>query len=285
MRFDSGFWSKDLLSALERLGVSYTMAVRANTKAIAQVTATIAEEDWVAIAYPEGGEAAVAETTYKGRRLVVRRTRLLGPEATLWPDWRHFAFLTDLTASAVEVDAFHRERAQAELDIRDLKEGAGMKHCPSGSFAATRPGSAAPSWLTTWCAGPRSWAVSTTTTTTVRPRSDHPHSLRLAARSARQPLGNPDVARTEPLAMAGAFYPGPFEPACPCGRRHLKRHPAVGAAAEDPHQCADNPPTTRASGRRRSCSGRAGVSAARTSAAKPLAIGRWSDGATRWIES
>jgi len=136
MRFDSGFWSKDLLSTLERLKVSYTMAVRANTKAIAQVIATIAEEDWVRIAYPEGGEAAVAETIYKGRRLVVRRTRLVGPQATLWPDWRHFAFLTDLTTSAVEVDAFHRERAQAELDIRDLKEGAGMEHCPSGNFSA-----------------------------------------------------------------------------------------------------------------------------------------------------
>ena len=136
MRFDSGFWSKDTLSTLERLKVSYTMAVRANTKAIAQVIATIDEKEWVAIAYPEGGEAAVAETTYKGRRLVVRRTRLVGPQAQLWPDWRHFAFLTDLAGTAVEVDAFHRERAQAELDIRDLKEGAGMEHCPSGSFAA-----------------------------------------------------------------------------------------------------------------------------------------------------
>jgi hypothetical protein len=136
MRFDSGFWSKDLLATLERLRVSYTMAVRANTKAIAQVVAAIAEEAWVPIAYPDGGEAAVAETTYNQRRLVVRRTRLVGPQATLWPDWRHFAFLTDLTAPAVEIDAFHRERAQAELDIRDLKEGAGMEHCPSGSFSA-----------------------------------------------------------------------------------------------------------------------------------------------------
>ncbi|HTW09878.1 MAG TPA: IS1380 family transposase [Acidimicrobiales bacterium] len=136
MRFDSGFWSKDILCTLERLKVSYTMAVRAGTKAIAQVIATIAEEDWVRIVYPEGGEAAVAETTYKGRRLVVRRTRLVGPQAALWPDWRHFAFLTDLSAPAVEIDAFHRERAQAELDIKDLKEGAGMEHCPSGSFSA-----------------------------------------------------------------------------------------------------------------------------------------------------
>jgi len=136
MRFDSGFWSKDILSTLERLQVSYTMAVRAGTKAIAQVIATIPEKDWVPIVYPDGGEAAVAETTYKARRLVVRRTRLVGPQATLWPDWRHFAFLTDLTGTAVALDAFHRERAQAELDIRDLKEGAGMEHCPSGSFSA-----------------------------------------------------------------------------------------------------------------------------------------------------
>jgi hypothetical protein len=38
--------------------------------------------------------------------------------------------LTDLTAPASDLDAFHRERALSELDIRDLKEGAGMEHCP-----------------------------------------------------------------------------------------------------------------------------------------------------------
>jgi len=48
---------------LERLKVSYAMAVRAGTKAIAQVIVTIADEDWVAIVYPVGGEAAVTETT------------------------------------------------------------------------------------------------------------------------------------------------------------------------------------------------------------------------------
>jgi len=136
VRVDSGFWSKETIAVLGRLGVRYTMAVRTGTKALASAIAGIAEDDWTEIDYPEGGRAAVAETTYQGRRLVVRRTRLVGPQAQLWPDWRHFAFLTDLTASAVEVDAFHRERAQAELDIRDLKVGAGMEHCPSGSFFA-----------------------------------------------------------------------------------------------------------------------------------------------------
>ena len=66
----------------------------------------------------------------------MRRTRLVGPQATLWPDWRHFAFLTDLEGSAVDLDAFHRHHAVVELAIDDLKEGAGMEHCPSGSFSA-----------------------------------------------------------------------------------------------------------------------------------------------------
>jgi len=45
MRFDSGLWSNDLLSPLERLEVSYAMAVQTGTQAIAAVIATIAEED------------------------------------------------------------------------------------------------------------------------------------------------------------------------------------------------------------------------------------------------
>ena len=98
--------------------------------------ATIEESSWVGIDYSDEGEAELAETTYKGRRLIVRRTRLVGPQAELFPDWRYFAFLTDLTGNTSEVDAFHRERALIELDIRDLKEGAGMEHCPSGSFSA-----------------------------------------------------------------------------------------------------------------------------------------------------
>lgn len=102
--------------------------MRANTKAIAQLIATIAEEDWVSIVYPEGGEAAVSETTYYGRHLVVRRTRLLGLQAAPWPEWRHFAFLSDLSASAVEANAFHRERAQAARHSRP--EGGGGRGAP-----------------------------------------------------------------------------------------------------------------------------------------------------------
>lgn len=70
-------------------------------------------------------------------RLVVRRTRLTGrPQREIWPDWRHHAFITDLATPTVEADQFHRDHATVELAIRDLEEGAGLEHCPSGKFFA-----------------------------------------------------------------------------------------------------------------------------------------------------
>ena len=145
VRVDSGFWSNDTITTLNRLDVRYTMAVRCNTKGIAEAIATIAEDAWVDIDYPDGGRAQVAECAYTTgtgrravtRRLIVRRTRLTDPaQQRLWPDWRHHAFLTDLTDETVTVDAFHRRHAVVELAIRDLKEGAGLNHIPSGNFHA-----------------------------------------------------------------------------------------------------------------------------------------------------
>jgi len=137
IRFDSGFWSNDTLTGLARLDVRYTMAVRTNTKGIAAAIAGIGEDAWVEIDYTPGGQAQVAECSYKGRRLVIRRTRLTDVhQAKLWPDWRHFGFLTDLDGDTVTIDAFHRQHAVVELAIRDLKEGAGMEHVPSGNFSA-----------------------------------------------------------------------------------------------------------------------------------------------------
>ena len=145
VRVDAGFWSNDTIATLNRLNVRYTMAVRCGVKAIAAAITTIPEDAWVDIDYPEGGQAQVADTTYisgRGkrqvtRRLVVRRTRLTdSAQQRLWPDWRHHAFVTDLDGDAVDVDAFHRRHAVVELAIRDLKEGAGLDHVPSGNFHA-----------------------------------------------------------------------------------------------------------------------------------------------------
>ena len=43
---------------------------------------------------------------------------------------------TDLDGDTVAIDAFHRHHAVVELAIRDLKEGAGLGHVPSGHFFA-----------------------------------------------------------------------------------------------------------------------------------------------------
>jgi hypothetical protein len=97
VRLDSGFWSNDTIATLGRLDVRYTMAVRTNTAGVAAAIAAIDEShsDWAVIDYTPDGEAQVAECTYKGRRLIVRRTRLTDRrQLKLWPHWRHFAFLT-----------------------------------------------------------------------------------------------------------------------------------------------------------------------------------------------
>jgi hypothetical protein len=50
--------------------------------------------------------------------------------------WRHHALITNIELGAVAADEFHRDHATVELAIRDLKQGAGLEHCPSGRFAA-----------------------------------------------------------------------------------------------------------------------------------------------------
>ena len=144
LRADSGFWSYKLIDTLTRLGIGYSITVHLNAQ-IKACIAHIAPDAWTLIDYTLGGEAAVADTIYvTGRgstrrefRLVVRRSRLIDPaQAQLWPDWRYHAFITSLDVDVVAADQFHRDHARIELAIRDLKEGAGLVHCPSGQFFA-----------------------------------------------------------------------------------------------------------------------------------------------------
>ncbi len=136
LRADSGFWSAKTIATLGRLDVRYSITITQNHNVKAAIAA-IPEDVWVDIDYPPGGAAQVAETTYKNYRLVVRRTRLTDTtQARLWPDWRHHAFITDVADDPVNADLFHRHHAVVELNIRDLKEGAGLEHLPSGQFLA-----------------------------------------------------------------------------------------------------------------------------------------------------
>jgi hypothetical protein len=135
LRADSGFWNKKLMARLQTAGWSYSIGVR-QQKHIKAAIAAIAETDWQPLEdYPEDGEAQIAQTILTGQRLIVRRTRLLGAQAELWPDWRHFAFLTNRTDDIQIVEAEHRQHAVVELAIRDLKDQA-LAHFPSGKYMA-----------------------------------------------------------------------------------------------------------------------------------------------------
>jgi len=135
MRADSGFWSAKTIRACRRHQLRSSITV-GQTTPIRAAIATIAADAWVDIVYPDGGLAQVAETRYRGDRLMVRRTRLVGAQAELFPDWRYHAFVTDRVGTTVELDQDHRRHAVVELCIRDLKAGAGLRHCPSGKFNA-----------------------------------------------------------------------------------------------------------------------------------------------------
>ena len=175
LRADAGFWSYAMLAALNKAGVGWSITAKLNPKVRTQI-ANIDEDTWTPIGYTRSGEAQVAETELemtnprkRGQRLkvrlVVRRTRLVGHQAALWPDWRYHAFVTNLNLPPVEADhhhqphagqdndrgrcpearssqatiasdSYHRSHATCELAIRDLKEAAGLAHLPSASFNA-----------------------------------------------------------------------------------------------------------------------------------------------------
>jgi hypothetical protein len=137
LRADSGFWSHKVMDACIAHGVDFSIAVRAQKHVVAAIDA-IDEAAWVDIDYTDRGRAQVAETVLSGYRLIVRRTKVTDDPKVLalFPDWRHHAFVTNRAGDPVELDVDHRAHAVQELAIRNLKQGAGLNHCPSGIFNA-----------------------------------------------------------------------------------------------------------------------------------------------------
>jgi Transposase DDE domain group 1 len=135
IRADSGFENHKLMSDLDKRGIEFSIGVKL-TKTIRALIEQIPEAAWVTVAdYSEGGEAQVAETELKGFRLIVRRTRLIGPQAELFPDWRYHCFATNRTIPTLVADIDHRDHASIELAIRDLIDQA-LQHFPSGRMHA-----------------------------------------------------------------------------------------------------------------------------------------------------
>ena len=152
VRADAGFFSYDMIAAIGAHNACYSITIPHNAKVKAAIAA-IDDDAWASIEYTRGGEAQVAETTIEaGRRgdklhgdddapaklrLIVRRSRLLGAQGELWPNWRYHCFVTDREdLDTCAADANHRGHATVELAIRDLKESAGLSRCPSRRFPA-----------------------------------------------------------------------------------------------------------------------------------------------------
>ncbi len=78
LRADSAFWNKKLIARLEKAGWRYSISVRMQFW-VKDAVAAIPESAWRPLEdYPLAGEAQIAETIAGGKRLIVRRTRLIG---------------------------------------------------------------------------------------------------------------------------------------------------------------------------------------------------------------
>ena len=154
--------------------------------------------------YPENGEAQIAETRAGGRRLIVRRTRLIGAQAELWPDWRYFPFITNRTEPLEIVEAEHRQHAVVELAIRDLKDQA-LAHFPSGVFCANS------AWTVIGALAHNLMRWTTLIGPAGRDRSHRAHPAPSPARAPRptDPQRPPlDSSPAGPLALAGGLRGG-----------------------------------------------------------------------------
>lgn len=135
VRADNGFENHKQFKKLNAAGIGFSIGVKVSKTVRARVS-EIPESAWITVAdYPQGGEAQIAESTLAGFRLIIRRTRLTGAQADLFPDWRHHCFATNRTVPILIADIDHRDHASIELAIRDLKDQA-LAHFPTGSFAA-----------------------------------------------------------------------------------------------------------------------------------------------------
>jgi len=165
VRADSAYYAAKVAKAARTVGADLSVVVPMN-KAVKTAIATIDEENWQGIKYPQAifdedsgqwiSEAEVAEVAFtafssrpKGEqvtgRLIVRRV----PEKnqakvaatgqdSLFTAYRHHAFFTTIDPSVLDTvaaDKAHRQHAVIEQINAELKDGP-LAHMPSSVFAA-----------------------------------------------------------------------------------------------------------------------------------------------------
>ena len=135
VRADSGFWNNKVPARLGEQGCHYSIGVTMQRHIIDRI-AQIPDDAWQSVPdYPDSGNCELAETTLVADRLIVRRVHAQEQQSELFTYWRHHAFITNRNEPMGDADAEHRQHAQVELVIRDLKDQA-LAHFPSGHYSA-----------------------------------------------------------------------------------------------------------------------------------------------------
>jgi hypothetical protein len=169
VRGDSGFYAAELMMGLRKRGMRFTLSAT-RTSAMWAKLADIEEHAWEDAIEMRGAQVAELAFTPEGwehepLRLIVRRVPVSAQELlagspkarrrkTIPPSqlqmvldgelsstYAYSFIVTDIPAadkSAVEVERFHRQRAQIEERFKDAKLGQALRHLPSGKLAANR---------------------------------------------------------------------------------------------------------------------------------------------------
>jgi len=169
VRGDSGFYSLELMIGCRKRRMRFTLSTTRTSVMWAKL-AEIAEDAWQDATGMRGAQIAELPFTPEGwkherLRLIVRRVPVTAAELlagspkarrrkTIPPEqlqmvldgqldstYAYSFILTDVPASektAVEIEHFHRQRAQIEERFKDAKLGQALRHLPSGKLAANR---------------------------------------------------------------------------------------------------------------------------------------------------
>ena len=145
LRADSGFYSHAVVATCRGLKVRYSVTVRQHRACgrssrpsprrpgCPSRTGSRAAPTWPRRCTPRSQDEKDAVPV----RLIVRRVRPTpGSQLALFTLYDYHAFITDRDGETLELEADHRRHAEVENAIRDLKEGVGLDHLPSGRFAA-----------------------------------------------------------------------------------------------------------------------------------------------------
>jgi hypothetical protein len=148
IRLDSGFYSKEVLSYIEKKTIDYIVAVRFYIPIQRMISL---EQNWLPV--DEGIE--ICDTQYQSpewdapRRLVVvrqkidKRPKAAGRMLSLFEgmpqyySYRYTAYVTNMKLPAAEIWRLYRQRADSENRIKELKEDFGFSSFNLKEFWAT----------------------------------------------------------------------------------------------------------------------------------------------------